>query len=93
MLRDTKSSRVIMIKQHIHDFHGSHLPHLQAWCLNLEYSISGAAVAASWGSKVLNLCSDEVVAYMYPPMTSLFSVNIFAGMSSVMYCSKIDLHL
>lgn len=51
----------------------------QAWCLNLEYSISGAAVAASWGSKVLNLCSDEVVAYMYPPMTSLFSVNIFAG--------------
>ena len=51
----------------------------QAWCLNLEYSISGAAVAASWGSKVLNICSDEVVSYMYPPMTPLFSVNIFAG--------------
>jgi hypothetical protein len=53
----------------------------QAWCLNLEYSISGAAVAASWGSKVLNLCSDNVVSYMYPAMDAagLYNVNVFAG--------------
>ena len=53
----------------------------QAWCLNLEYSISGAAVAASWGTKVLNLCSDNIVSYMYPAMDSdeLYHVNVFAG--------------
>lgn len=52
----------------------------QAWCLSLEYSISGAAVAASWGSKVLNLCSDNVVTYMSPQMGDpLYTVNIFAG--------------
>ena len=68
-----------LIEKGLDDINLHIFSHAQAWCLNLEYSISGAAVAASWGSKVLNLCSDEVVAYMYPPMTSLFSVNIFAG--------------
>lgn len=53
----------------------------QAWCLSLEYSISGAAVASSWGSKVLDLCNDNVVSYMYPAMDAdgLYNVNVFAG--------------
>ena len=51
---------------------------ISAWFLTLEYGVSGAAVARSWGDKfvlLLTCCYPNVQTYLDPGM----GVNILAG--------------
>jgi len=52
---------------------------IAAWCLTLEYGISGAAVARSWGDKLILW-----ISCCHPGVTSLldigYGINIMAGL-------------
>jgi APA family basic amino acid/polyamine antiporter len=52
---------------------------LAAWCLTLEYGLSGAAVARSWGDKVVGW-ADSIGAPVWGPLHPGYNVNIFAGL-------------
>lgn len=49
-----------------------------AWCLTLEYGISGAAVARSWGEKVLSW-TDTVGISVWGVLEPGLGINLFAG--------------
>jgi amino acid transporter len=54
---------------------------IAAWCLSLEYGISGAAVARSWGDKM-----NSYIESCYPgnnPFDMGNEVNIFAGILQI----------
>ena len=65
---------------------------IAAWCLSLEYGISGAAVARSWGDKVNSYITHHVVAptnsegnmdtdkSLWNPFDSTNGVNYMAGL-------------
>jgi APA family basic amino acid/polyamine antiporter len=54
---------------------------IAAWCLSLEYGISGAAVARSWGDKVVAYIrattGDNVIIHIFNPSQG---VNFFSGL-------------
>lgn len=51
---------------------------LAAWCLTLEYGLSGAAVARSWGEKVVSW-ADSVGMEIWAPLDPGVGINIFAA--------------
>lgn len=58
---------------------GEYLAFLAAWCLTLEYGISGAAVAASWGDKVQTWISSFGTFTINIPINDEFSINFLGG--------------
>jgi len=51
---------------------------LAAWCLCLEYGVSGAAVARSWGEKV-DKWTDIIGVPVWKPLDPGLGVNVFAA--------------
>ena len=72
---------------------------IAAWCLSLEYGISGSAVARSWGDKVNayiasmmtpsvtddigNVVVHNTVTPFWNPFNPGYGINIFAGLLQV----------
>jgi amino acid transporter len=52
---------------------------LAAWCLTLEYGLSGAAVARSWGEKVVDW-AGSVGLEIWAPLDPGVGINIFAAL-------------
>eukprot|EP01041_Mallomonas_annulata_P007041 gene7041-14322_t len=56
---------------------------ITAWCLTLEYGMSGAAVARSWGDKMVSWLHSLGVE-VWTPFNPGYNVNIFAGLLQLM---------
>jgi amino acid transporter len=57
---------------------GEYAAVLAAWCLFLEYGISGAAVARAWGEKVNGI--DGIDTSLIAEWDDRYGINVFAGL-------------